>query len=279
MLPPVRATVIVPTYQEADNIAVLLRRIRVAAPSVHVVVVDDGSPDGTADVAEAVGAEVGHVEVLRRGAKDGLASAYLAGFAHAIRGGAEIVITMDADHSHDPAVIPQLVEASERGADLVIGSRYIPGGRILDWTASRRVLSLWGNRYATAALRLPVSDATSGYRAYRADVVNVEDLSRIRASGYGFIIEMAYRLVRAGGKLVEVPITFVDRQHGSSKISSHSVVEAMVLVTLWGARDRMSDRRAHRMVGPEPTPRLVYTRATDALRIGDGAGNRRRRTS
>ncbi|MDQ3640078.1 MAG: polyprenol monophosphomannose synthase [Actinomycetota bacterium] len=274
-----RATVIVPTYQEADNIAVLLRRIRVAAPSVHVVVVDDGSPDGTADVAEAVGAEVGHVEVLRRPAKDGLASAYQAGFAHAILGGAEIVITMDADHSHDPAVIPQLVEASERGADLVIGSRYIPGGRILDWTASRRVLSLWGNRYATAALRLPVSDATSGYRAYRADVVNVEDLSRIRASGYGFIIEMAYRLVRAGGKLVEVPITFVDRQHGSSKISSHSVVEAMVLVTLWGVRDRMSDRRAHRMVGPQPRPRLVPTRATDVLRIGDGAGKWRRRTS
>ena len=186
---------------------------------------------------------------------------------------------MDADHSHDPAVIPQLVEASERGADLVIGSRYVPGGRIVDWTAPRRVLSLWGNRYATAALRLPVQDATSGYRAYRADVVDAEDLSRIRASGYGFIIEMAYRLVRAGGKLVEVPITFVDREHGCSKISSHTVVEAAVLVTLWGVRDRMADRRAHRMAGPQPRPRLLSTRTTGALSIDDGAGKWRRPTS
>ena len=278
MLPAMRATVVVPTYQEADNIAVLLRRIRVAAPSVQVVVVDDGSPDGTADIAEAVGAELGQVEVVRRRAKDGLASAYQAGFAHAIDGGAEIVITMDADHSHDPAVIPLLVEASERGAELVIGSRYIPGGQILDWTAPRRFLSLWGNRYATAALRLPIQDATSGYRAYRADVVNVEDLSRIRACGYGFIIEMAYRLVRGGGKLVEVPITFVDRTHGTSKISSHSVVEAALLVTLWGVRDRISDHRAQRMVEPHGGRRLLPTRAVGALRLDAGTGKWRRRT-
>lgn len=278
MLPAVRTTVVVPTFQEADNIEVLLRRIRVAAPSVRVVVVDDGSPDGTADVAEAVGADLGQVEVLRRPAKDGLASAYQAGFAHAIVGGAEIVITMDADLSHDPSVIPLLVEASEGGADLVIGSRYVPGGRILDWTAPRRALSRWGNRYATGALRLPVLDATSGYRAYRADVVTVEDLSRIRASGYGFLIEIAYRLVRGGGKLVEVPITFVDRQHGSSKISSHSVVEALVLVTLWGVRDRISDRWAHRMVDPHPRPRLLPARPIGALRPGASTEKWRRRT-
>jgi len=262
MLPPVRATVVVPTYQEADNIAALLRRIRTAAPAARVLVVDDGSPDGTADVAEAVGATVGDVEVLRRAAKHGLASAYQAGFAHAIAGGADVVITMDADLSHDPVVIPMLIEASESGADLVIGSRYVRGGRILDWTAPRRALSSWGNRYATSALRLPVLDATSGYRAYRADVVDVDDMSLVRASGYGFLIEMAYRLVRGGGKLVEVPITFVDRQHGTSKISSHSIVEAAVLVTLWAARDRLSDRRARRLVEPEPPrPRLVPHRA------------------
>ena len=277
MLPPVRATVIVPTYQEVENIALLLRRIHVAAPSVRVVVVDDGSPDGTADVAEAVGARLGNVDVLRRGAKMGLASAYQAGFAHAISGGAEIVITMDADLSHDPIVIPMLLEASEAGADLVIGSRYIPGGRIVDWTASRRALSRWGNRYATGALRLPVQDATSGYRAYRADVVNVGELSRIRASGYGFLIEIAYRLVRGGRKLVEVPITFADRQHGSSKISSHSVVEAAVLVTSWTIRERMSDRRSRRLAGAEkpmrhpiPAYRPLLVRSVPAV------GSRRR---
>jgi dolichol-phosphate mannosyltransferase len=257
MLPPVRATVVIPTYQEAANIATLLRRVRVAAPAVHVLVVDDGSPDGTADLAEAVGAEVGHIQVLRRPGKQGLASAYQAGFARAIDDGAEIVITMDADHSHDPVVIPMLVEASEQGADLVIGSRYIPGGQISDWSSSRRALSLWGNRYATSALRLPIHDATSGYRAYRADVVSVEDLSKVRASGYGFLIEMAYRLARGGRKLVEVPITFADRKHGTSKISSHTVVEALVLVTLWGVRDLISERHARRMVEPQPGRRVL----------------------
>lgn len=262
MLPAVRATVVVPTYQEADNIATLLRRIRTAAPAVSVLVVDDGSPDGTADVVEAIGATVDDVEVLRRTSKQGLASAYQAGFAHAIAGGADVVITMDADLSHDPIVIPMLLEASESGADLVIGSRYVPGGRILDWTAPRRALSSWGNRYATSALRLPVRDATSGYRAYRADVIDVEDMRLIRASGYGFLIEMAYRLVRRGGKLVEVPITFVDRQHGTSKISSHSVLEAAVLVTLWGGRDWMSDRRARRLVETDSRrPQLISHRA------------------
>lgn len=249
MLPPMRATVIVPTYQEAENIAELLRRIRVAAPSVSVVVVDDGSPDGTADLAEAVGG----VEVLRRSAKDGLASAYRAGFERALANGADILITMDADLSHDPAVIPMLIEASESGADVVIGSRYVPGGEILDWTPARRALSRWGNLYATGALKLPVRDATSGYRAYRAEVVNVEDLGRIRASGYGFLIEIAYRVARGGGKLVEVPITFEDRKLGMSKISSYTIVEALVLVTSWGVRDWMSDRRARRLVEPQST--------------------------
>ena len=243
-----RAVVVVPTYEEADNVAVLLRRIRRAAPSVGVIVVDDGSPDGTAAVAEAVGSEVGDVEVLHRTCKMGLGPAYQAGFAHALAGGADILITMDADLSHDPSVIPVLVKACEEGADLVIGSRYVPGGRIVDWTAARRALSRWGNRYAIWALDLPVNDATSGFRAYRADVVR-DTHSGIRASGYGFIIEMAYRLDRMGRKLVEVPITFVDRRHGSSKISSRSIGEAVVLVTVWGARDRIRHRRELRLAG------------------------------
>lgn len=255
-----RATVVVPTYQEADNIAVLLRRVRIAAPLIGVVVIDDGSPDGTADIAEAeADAEIaeglavaGDVEVLRRTAKQGLASAYQAGFARAIAGGAEIVITMDADLSHDPAVIPQLVEACERGADLVIGSRYVPGGHIHDWPLARRALSRWGNDYATTMLRLPIGDATSGFRAYRADVV-VDTLAQMRSSGYGFLIEMAYRLARDGQKLVEVPITFVDRQLGTSKISTHTVFEAAALVSLWGLRDRARDRRSRRLAGADPS--------------------------
>ena len=254
---PMRATVVVPTYQEADNVGTLLRRIRAAAPRVGVVVVDDGSPDGTADLAEAEG---GDVDVLRRPSKQGLASAYRAGFARAIAAGADIVITMDADLSHDPAVIPQLIEASERGADLVIGSRYVPGGQVLDWPVARRALSRWGNHYATSVLGLPVSDATSGYRAYRADVVADANLARMRASGYGFLIEMAYRLVQGGGKLVEVPITFVDRQLGMSKISSHSVLEAAALVTLWGWRDQVRDRQRRRLAGAEPTRPIFVPR-------------------
>jgi dolichol-phosphate mannosyltransferase len=278
MLPAVRATVVIPTYQEAANIATLLRRIRVAAPAVHVLVVDDGSPDGTADLAEAVTAQVGQIQVLRRASKQGLASAYQAGFARAIDDGAEIVITMDADHSHDPIVIPLLVEAAEQGADLVIGSRYIPGGQIVDWTRSRRVLSLWGNRYATSALRLPIQDATSGYRAYRADVVSVDDLSQIRASGYGFLIEMAYRLAREGRKLVEVPITFADRKHGTSKISSHTVFEAAALVSLWGARDLIAERHARRLVEPRATrPPLASARLIGTTLPVARAGKSRRR--
>ena len=278
MLPPVRATVVIPTYQEAANIATLLRRIRVAAPAVHVLVVDDGSPDGTADLAEAVTAQVGQIQVLRRASKQGLASAYQAGFARAIDDGAEIVITMDADHSHDPIVIPLLVEAAEQGADLVIGSRYIPGGQIVDWTRSRRVLSLWGNRYATSALRLPIQDATSGYRAYRADVVSVDDLSQIRASGYGFLIEMAYRLAREGRKLVEVPITFADRKHGTSKISSHTVFEAAALVSLWGVRDLIAERHARRLVEPRATrPPLASARLIGTTLPVVRAGKSKRR--
>lgn len=261
MLPPVRATVVIPAYQEAANIATLLRLIRVAAPAVHVLVVDDGSPDGTADLAEAVKAEVGQIQVLRRASKQGLASAYQAGFARATDDGAEIVITMDGDHSHDPIVIPLLVEAAEQGADLVIGSRYIPGGRIVAWTRTRRALSLWGNRYATGALRLPIQDATSGYRAYRADVVSADDLSQIRARGYGFLIELAYRLARDGRKLVEVPITFADRKHGTSKISSHTVLEAAVLVSLWAVRDLLAERLARRLVERRATrPPLASAR-------------------
>lgn len=232
---------VVPTYQEAGNIAALLRQIRAAAPSVGVIVVDDNSPDGTAEVAETTGAELGGVTVVRRTSKEGLGAAYRAGFALALEGNADIVVSMDADLSHDPAALPTLIEAVEEGADLALGSRYVPGGSVVNWPADRRALSRWGNRYATTALRLPCDDATSGYRAYRASVVRDTGLGRVRASGYGFLIEMVYRVANSGSKIVERPIAFVDRRWGESKMSMRSVVEAAALVTLWGARDRVRE--------------------------------------
>ncbi|HEX2192762.1 MAG TPA: polyprenol monophosphomannose synthase [Acidimicrobiales bacterium] len=234
-----RAVVVVPTYEEAGNISALLHQIRATTPSVRVIVVDDNSSDGTASIAESVGEEVGGVEVLRRWGKDGLGAAYQAGFSLALERGADIVVSMDADLSHDPDALGALIGTIEDGADMAIGSRYMAGGRIDDWPAHRRALSQWGNRYANAALQLQLNDATSGYRAYRASVIRDVGLARVRASGYGFLIEMAYRVTRSGGKIVETPITFLDRRWGSSKISIRSIVEAAVLVTVWGARDRV----------------------------------------
>ena len=247
--PVLETTVVVPTYEEAGNVAELLRRIRTAVPTARVLIVDDGSRDGTPEIAEALNSELGGVDVLRRTAKEGLGPAYRAGFARALREGTEVVVTMDADLSHDPATLPMLIAAIEDGADVAVGSRYIPGGSIANWPASRRVLSAWGNRYATSALKLPVSDATSGYRAYRASLVDDVTRAPVRASGYGFLIELAYRVSCEGNKMVEVPITFVDRRWGSSKISIRSIVEAAVLVSLWGARDRVRESVRRRRVG------------------------------
>ena len=233
-----RAAIVMPTYDEAQNIVVVLPLVRAAVPDAEVVVVDDGSPDGTADLAAEVGARTGGITVLRRTGPRGFGAACRAGFAWALDRDFDVVVGMDADLSHDPAALPSLIRGVQDGADLVVGSRYVPGGAIPKWPAHRRALSRWGNRYATAALRLPLSDATSGYRAYRADVLRSIDLDHIRANGYGFLVEMAYRVSRSGGKVVEVPIVFVDRERDGSKMSSRIIVEAMALVTLWGLRDR-----------------------------------------
>ncbi len=231
-----RAVIVIPTYEEAANVKVLLPRVRAAAPEADVVVVDDASPDGTADLAEKLGEELGRITVLRREGARGFGAAVRAGFAWALERDYEAVVGMDADLSHDPAALPSLLLALE-DADMVVGSRYVPGGAIPHWPAHRRALSHWGNRYATALLRLPVSDATSGYRAYRASALRAVDLDRVRATGYGFLVEMAYRVTRTGGRLAEVPIVFEDRERGGSKMSGRIVAEAMALVTLWGARD------------------------------------------
>ncbi|MGH9123570.1 MAG: polyprenol monophosphomannose synthase [Acidimicrobiales bacterium] len=234
--------IVVPTYEEAANAATVLRRIRSAVPSAAVLVVDDGSPDGTADIAAAMGDELGSIDVLRRASKRGLGSAYREGFRWCLDRGCEIVVEMDADLSHDPADLPRLLAAIDDGADLAIGTRYIPGGSIPEWSWHRRLLSREGNRYAAWALRLPVHDATSGFRAYRASVLSKIDLGAVRAEGYGFQVEMAYRIVGLGGTIAEVPIRFSERVQGRSKMSTRIVVEALALVTWWGLRDRVARR-------------------------------------
>lgn len=240
-----RTLVVLPTFDEAQNIEEVLRRVRAALPDATVLVVDDGSPDGTADVAEALAGELGPLEVLRRPKKSGLGSAYREGFRIGIDRGFEALVEMDSDLSHDPAALPSLLAPLDDEADigLVVGSRYIPGGSIPQWSLHRRLLSEWGNRYASVLLGLDVRDSTSGFRAYRADAVAKIDLDRIRADGYGFQIEMVYVIARSGWRVVERPIAFVDRVRGTSKMSSHIVVEALWLVTWWALRDRVLKRR------------------------------------
>lgn len=237
--PAVRALVVLPTYDEAANIEEVLRLLRAACPDVSVLVVDDGSPDGTADIAEAMDAEIGNVEVMRRPAKSGLGSAYRDGFRHGLLHGFDVMVEMDSDLQHDPAALPSILAAVEDGADLAIGSRYVPGGSIPDWKWHRRALSKWGNRYASTVLGIGVKDATSGYRAYASPALAKIDFQTVRADGYGFQIEMAHRVLQTGGRVQEVPIQFVDRVRGTSKMSSRIVVEALVLVSWWGVRDRL----------------------------------------
>ncbi|MBT5139645.1 MAG: polyprenol monophosphomannose synthase [Acidimicrobiaceae bacterium] len=240
-----RILVVLPTYDEAANIEEVLHRLHAAVPDAHVLIVDDASPDGTADLAEKIGAELSgeggrrYVEVLRRPSKSGLGSAYREGFRHGLINGFDVMVEMDSDLSHDPAVLPTLLQAVDDGADLSIGSRYIPGGSIPDWSWHRRALSRWGNRYAGFVLGNDIADSTSGFRAYRSSILALVDFHAMRAEGYGFQIEMAYRVMTSGGNIQEVPIAFVDRIRGTSKMSGWIVIEALVLVTWWGVRDRL----------------------------------------
>ena len=225
--------VVLPTYNEVATIEAVLRRTRAALADAEMLVVDDESPDGTADLAEKVGAEVGGVHVMRRDRRRGLGDAYRAGFAWGLEHQFDVLVEMDSDLSHDPAALPSLV-AGLADDDLVIGSRYIPGGSVPRWSPHRRLLSWGGNRYAAVLLGVPVNDMTSGFRAYRAELLRAIDLDAVRADGYGFQIEMAYRAARLGARIREIPICFVDRELGTSKMSSKIVIEALVLVTWWG---------------------------------------------
>ena len=244
-----RVVIVVPTYNEAGNIERLIRGIVREMPEVHVLVVDDNSPDGTADIAAGIATEIdsdanGRVEVLRRAAKGGLGSAYRAGFARAIEAGATICVQMDADLSHDPSYLPELVAAVAHGADAAIGSRYVPGGDISNWPRLRRFLSRWGNRYAAMMLGLAVNDATAGFRAYSVELLARMRYDSVQAEGYGFQVEMTHRAVRSGARIVEIPITFVDRVVGESKLSHHIISEAFGLVNRLWFTDRL--RRGYR---------------------------------
>ena len=241
-----RPLIVLPTYNEAENIAEILKRVRAVAPQAGILVVDDSSPDGTADIAWAMAAEVGGLDLLSRPGKSGLGSAYRDGFKWGRQRGFDVLMEMDSDFSHDPADIPRLLKGIDDGADLVIGSRYVPGGEIPHWPWHRRALSKYANRYSGAMLRLGVRDLTAGYRAYRGEMIDRIDLDAVRAEGYGFQVEMTYFAAEAGGRIVEVPIKFVDRVRGTSKMSMNIVVEAMALVTWWGIRDRVLRRKRGR---------------------------------
>jgi dolichol-phosphate mannosyltransferase len=244
-----RAVVVVPTYDEAENIGDLLTAIRASAPETDVLVVDDNSPDGTADLAEKAAAELGAVEVLRRPAKDGLGNAYREAFARAIDGGYDVIVTLDADFSHDPAVIPVLIGLVEAGADLAVGSRYVPGGTTPNWPRYRLALSRYGNRYAGWMLGLCLRDATSGFRAYRSELLQDIRYDTTHSDGYAFMTELAYRASAYRAEVREHPITFTDRTRGTSKMSALVIVESMLRVTWWGTKLRLrrrKDRRAAR---------------------------------
>ena len=243
-----RVTVVVPTYNEAGNIERLCREVRLAAPDADMLIVDDASPDGTGQLAEDISRELGRISVMHRPGKAGLGAAYRAGLRAAIDAGAEICVQMDADLSHDPAVLPALIAIAEVGADLAIGSRYVPGGLTENWPRRRRSLSRGGNRYAAGVLGLAVNDATAGYRAYRADALERMEFETVTAEGYGFQVEMTHRLVRAGGKIVEIPITFRDRTQGVSKMSQGIIREGFVMVLQLWVKDRRG-RRERRHVG------------------------------
>ena len=219
------ATVCLPTYNEREN---LERMVRALEPlRVRVLVIDDNSPDGTGEIADRLAGELDFVSVLHRKRKEGLGPAYLAGFRRALADGAELVVEMDCDFSHNPQDVPRLIEACEAGADLALGSRYVPGGGTENWGLVRRVISWGGSFYARVVLGLGTHDLTGGFKCYRRRVLETIDLDAIHSKGYAFQIEGTYRTLRKGFRVVEVPITFVDREHGHSKMSRAIVLEAV----------------------------------------------------
>jgi dolichol-phosphate mannosyltransferase len=237
-----RILVIVPTYNEADNITVVAGRLRASVPEAHLLIADDNSPDGTGKIADELAESDEHIHVMHRPGKQGLGAAYLAGFRWGIDQGYDVLVEMDADGSHRPEELPRLLTALER-ADLVLGSRWVAGGRVVNWPKSRELLSRGGSAYSRFMLRLPVRDVTGGYRAFRTGPLTGLGLDEVQSQGYCFQVDLARRAVDGGFRVAEVPITFVEREHGVSKMSRAIILEALWRVTLWGLTCRLGPRR------------------------------------
>jgi dolichol-phosphate mannosyltransferase len=239
--------VIIPTFNERDSLPVIHRRLRDACPDVHLLIVDDSSPDGTGQLAdELAAADAGRTHVMHRTAKDGLGAAYLAGFAWGLSRDYSVLVEMDADGSHAPEQLHRLLEAVDTGADLVIGSRYVDGGTVRNWPWRRLALSKTANTYSRVALGVGVNDITAGYRAYRREVLQAIDLDGVDSKGYCFQIDLTWRTVNNGFVVVEVPITFTERELGVSKMSGSNIREALVKVTWWGIQGRTARARTMR---------------------------------
>ncbi|GAB3680653.1 polyprenol monophosphomannose synthase [Angustibacter aerolatus] len=241
-----RVLVVVPTYDERENLELVIGRLRAANPDVDVLVADDASPDGTGEIADRLAAADPHVQVLHRPGKQGLGAAYLAGFAWGLERGYDVLVEMDADGSHQPEQLPRLLQALAAGADVVLGSRWVPGGRVENWPAHRKLISRGGTTYARLALGVGVHDMTGGYRAFRASALRALDLADVASQGYCFQIDLAWRAVQRGLLLVEVPITFVERERGQSKMGGGIVREALTRVTAWGVQHRVEQLRSLR---------------------------------
>ncbi|MGI5156996.1 polyprenol monophosphomannose synthase [Microbispora sp. CA-102843] len=243
---PGRVLVIVPTYNERENLPLITRRLREALPDVHLLVADDNSPDGTGRIADELAEADDHVHVLHRTSKQGLGAAYIAGFRWGLAEGYDVLVEMDADGSHQPEELHKLLDAVTDGADLAIGSRWVPGGKTVNWPFSRELLSRGANTYVRLVLGIPVRDATAGFRAYRAATLEKIGLDDVESQGYCFQVDLTLRTVRQGLRVTEIPITFVERTVGSSKMSRKIIFEAFWRIAVWGVTgfaDRFRPRR------------------------------------
>ena len=259
--PPISSVlVVIPTYNEAENIESIVGRLRGAVPEAHVLVADDNSPDGTGAIADRLAAADDHIHVMHREGKQGLGAAYLAGFAWGLDRGYEAIVEMDADGSHQPEQLPLLLDALA-DADMVKGSRYVKGGSTVNWPVSRKLISRAGSLWSATILGLPLKDVTGGFNAFRADTLRKIGLDEIASAGYCFQIDLAWRTHKAGLKVVEVPIEFVEREFGTSKMSRNIVIEAMIRTTLWGV-----DHRAHQVGQLATDAKQAATRKAKELR-------------
>ena len=233
-----RVLTIIPTYNELESLPKTLGRLRAAVPESDVLVVDDNSPDGTGQLADSIAAEDRQVHVLHRKGKEGLGAAYIAGFKWGMAAGYDVLVEMDADGSHKPEQLPLLLTAVKEGADLAMGSRWVPGGSVVNWPLYRQAISRVGSTYARIMLGVKIKDVTGGYRAFRRSTLEALKLDEVESVGYGFQVDLAWRVAKLGLKIVECPITFVERELGASKMSGNIVVEAMINVTKWGLSAR-----------------------------------------